>query len=78
MVEQTTSHEMSSEVSDKEHSLVELLKQYQELLADHTQADVLQSLGLGELSDSCYEGSSHEYSCATDHRSVCLLYQELF
>ena len=47
---------MSREMSDKEHSLVELLKQYQELLADHTQADVLQSLGLGELSNSCYEG----------------------
>ena len=31
------------------HLLVEILEQYRELLADHTQAEVLQNLGLGKL-----------------------------
>ena len=45
-------HVTSSSKSDwpeECHLLVEILEQYRELLADHTQAEVLQNLGLGKL-----------------------------
>ena len=50
VVDHVISHVTASEKSDwpeECQSLVELLQHYRELLADHTQAEVLQSLGLG-------------------------------